>query len=59
MCATPAFIPPYANANIDSLISVVEDFSPPLSPTLTDFSRESDGDELFLETGRGYLLELG
>ncbi len=35
--------PTNTNANNDSLISVVEDFLPPPSPTLTDFTHDSDG----------------
>ncbi len=56
-CAlSPAFAP--ANANNDSLISVVKDFSPPPSPTATNFTDKRDGDERFLELGHNYLFEL-
>ncbi len=52
MCRPPAL----ANANDDSLISVVEDFLPTTSPT--DFTEESDGGETFLLSGWNYLFEL-
>ncbi len=49
MCITPTSAPLdwqlATNTNDDSLISVVEDFSPPPSPMPVDFTNESDRDE--------------
>ncbi len=36
----------------------MKDFSPPPSPTPTDFTDESDGDEMFLVSGHSFLFEL-
>ncbi len=50
MCATPPFAT--AKANGDRLISVVEDLWPLPSPTPVDFTNRSDGNEMFLKSGR-------
>ncbi len=54
----PPIIPTDADTNDDSLISVVEDFSPPPSPTPTSFTKKLDEDETFLKSSRSCLFEL-